>query len=88
VIISSVSISIPLVSLDKPIKLVSKKFEIKSLLLQVDRPVTTHDKSAALNIIASGGGQKSQLTIACQKCGNEVPSSFKFCNACGSRTHR
>lgn len=73
------------ISIDKQIKLLSKKFEMDNLLFHLKRPTTNSTKFGALNLSSTDNtGEKGNISISCQKCGNLSQPSFKFCNTCGS----
>jgi hypothetical protein len=81
VTMSSMQMSVPDTSLNKPIKLVSKEFEIKNVSFNLRRSST--DKGP----LSSSGDiswQKAQMSIMCENCGNRIQSNFNFCNICGT----
>jgi len=74
----------PVTSLNKPIKLVSKKFEIKNIFFHLGRSLTNKNEVKTLDSLGSVARQKAQISITCQKCGNQNQSRFSFCNICGT----
>ena len=76
--------SMPDTSFKRPIKLVSKKFEIKNISFHLGRSANGKNEAGTLNSLGSVAKQKTQASIICQKCGNQNPSKFNFCNVCGS----
>jgi hypothetical protein len=75
---------VPVISLNEPIHLTTKKFEINDLSLYIKGPSA---KIGALNSLTAlektyYGNNK---IIICQNCGNKNERTFKFCNMCGTR---
>ena len=84
VTMSSMQMPMPVTSLNKPIKLVSKKFEIKNISFHLGRSLTNKNEVETLDSLGSVARQKVQISITCQKCGNQNQSRFSFCNICGT----
>jgi ribosomal protein L40E len=82
--ISSMQMSMPITCLKKPVKLLSREFEIKNVSFHLRRSSNDKKEIGVLNSLGSFTQQKSQISIICQRCGARNQSSFNFCNICGS----
>jgi Double zinc ribbon len=82
------SIQTPVISVDKHIKLVSKKFEIKNISFDLGRSLNDKSHLRSLDSLGNIAQQKVPVSIICQKCGNQNQSGFNFCNSCGTSIQR
>lgn len=82
------SIQTPVTSVDKHIKLVSKKFEIKNISFDLGRSLNDKSHLRSLDSLGNIAQQKVPVSIICQKCGNQNQSGFNFCNSCGTSIQR
>jgi hypothetical protein len=53
-------------------QLASKRFEVNNLFFNLDSILIGNNKAGALSSLSSTTVQKSQVTIVCQKCGNQT----------------
>jgi Double zinc ribbon len=85
VTISSMQAAMPFSPLNKRIKLVNKKFEIKDFHLGTS--LTDKNQLKSLDSLGNVAQLKGSTSIICQKCGNQNQSEFNFCNICGTSSH-